>query len=94
MPLTNGDVGVSGTQFALCDQVLDHTTALEFMENEYKHNDGLDVHTLLDSRTRGGLTYNDFLLLPGYIGTLVVSPASCTRLLMASSRLPRLRCCS
>jgi IMP dehydrogenase len=30
----------------------------------------LDVYTLLNSAKNGGLTYNDFLVLPGYIGTL------------------------
>jgi len=46
---------------------LDHTSALEVLKKEYPR-DGLDVRTLLDSETRGGLTYNDFLILPGHIG--------------------------
>ncbi|KAI9899214.1 hypothetical protein N3K66_005675 [Trichothecium roseum] len=46
---------------------LDHTTALEVLK-EYKTNDGLDLHQLMDTTKHGGLTYNDFLLLPGYIG--------------------------
>jgi hypothetical protein len=33
----------------------------------YKQKDGLDVHSLMDSSVRGGLTYNDFLMLPGKI---------------------------
>lgn len=33
----------------------------------YKQLDGLDVHSLMDSSVRGGLTYNDFLMLPGKI---------------------------
>ncbi|PWN92730.1 putative inosine 5`-monophosphate dehydrogenase [Acaromyces ingoldii] len=33
----------------------------------YKHGDGLSMSELIDSRTHGGLTYNDFLVLPGYI---------------------------
>lgn len=33
----------------------------------YKDRDGLDVHTLMDSKARGGLTYNDLLILPGKI---------------------------
>ncbi|KAI9171730.1 Inosine-5'-monophosphate dehydrogenase [Paramyrothecium foliicola] len=57
MPATNGTSG----------QVLDHTTALEVLK-EYKSYDGLDLHELMDTVKHGGLTYNDFLLLPGYIG--------------------------
>ncbi|KAF8213588.1 IMP dehydrogenase/GMP reductase [Mycena galopus ATCC 62051] len=34
---------------------------------EYPRSDGLSVADLMDSRTHGGLTYNDFLLLPGKI---------------------------
>ena len=33
----------------------------------YKSRDGLKVDELIDSRLHGGLTYNDFLVLPGYI---------------------------
>lgn len=29
--------------------------------------DGVSVHELMDTRVNGGLTYNDFLILPGYI---------------------------
>lgn len=68
MPLTNGDVGTSGPQLAPDNKVLNHASALEFLKNEYKHRDGLDISTLLDSKTNGGLTYGDFLVLPGYIG--------------------------
>ncbi|ODV92250.1 hypothetical protein CANCADRAFT_837 [Tortispora caseinolytica NRRL Y-17796] len=46
--------------------VLKSENALEVLK-EYEHKDGLDVHTLMDSKTRGGLTYNDFLILPGKI---------------------------
>ncbi|KAI8340522.1 inosine-5'-monophosphate dehydrogenase [Chlamydoabsidia padenii] len=35
--------------------------------NEYQHRDGLSVEALLDEQLSGGLTYNDFLILPGYI---------------------------
>ncbi|KOS19591.1 Inosine-5'-monophosphate dehydrogenase [Escovopsis weberi] len=48
-------------------EVLDHTTALEVLA-EYKTRDGLDRHELMDTAKHGGLTYNDFLLMPGYIG--------------------------
>lgn len=47
---------------------LDYTKALEVLKAEYKTKDGLDVESLLDSAKNGGLTYNDFLVLPGYIG--------------------------
>ena len=69
MTLTNGDA-TSGTSQLLPEQrALDYTRALEVLEQEYKNSDGLDARTLLDSRINGGLTYNDFLVLPGYIGT-------------------------
>ena len=48
---------------------LDYTKALEILEKEYPKKDGLDVYTLLDSTKNGALTYNDFLVMPGYIGT-------------------------
>lgn len=34
---------------------------------QYETLDGIDVKTLMDSASRGGLTYNDFLMLPGKI---------------------------
>lgn len=34
----------------------------------YIHRDGISVDQLMDNTQIGGLTYNDFLLLPGYIG--------------------------
>ena len=34
---------------------------------EYEHQDGLSVQDLMNSKIHGGLTYNDFLLLPGKI---------------------------
>ncbi|KAG5956198.1 hypothetical protein E4U13_004452 [Claviceps humidiphila] len=48
-------------------ELLDHTKALDVL-NEYKTRDGLDLHELMDTTKHGGLTYNDFLLMPGYIG--------------------------
>lgn len=45
----------------------DYTTALGYLE-ELKNRDGLSVEELMDSKIRGGLTYNDFLVLPGYVG--------------------------
>lgn len=66
MPLTNGDArGLLHTN----GEIQDYTKALEILEKEYPNKDGLDVETLLDSDKHGALTYNDFLILPGYIGT-------------------------
>jgi IMP dehydrogenase len=45
---------------------LDPSTALNLL-NSYPRSDGLSVTDLLDSQVHGGLTYNDFLLLPGRI---------------------------
>jgi IMP dehydrogenase len=45
---------------------LDPSTALEHLKS-YSHPDGLSVSELIDSTTNGGLTYNDFLILPGKI---------------------------
>src|SRR6202023_2141189 len=64
MPLSNGDVKSSESFFG---PVLDHTKALEVL-SQYEERDGLDIKSLLDSKKHGGLTYNDFLVLPGYIG--------------------------
>lgn len=47
--------------------VQDFTKAEEILK-EYDSRDGLSIHDLMDSKAHGGLTYNDFLLLPGYIG--------------------------
>lgn len=91
MPLTNGDVATTNAQLAAGQKLLDCTSAVDFLENEYKHQDGLDVHTLLDSKTHGGLTYNDFLVLPGYIGTSFDSSFLRCFLLIASTRLSCLR---
>ena len=71
MPLTNGDVSSSTHAQLLLDQKLaDFRQALEILKEEYPSRDGLDVRQLVDSRENGGLTYNDFLVLPGYIGML------------------------
>lgn len=60
MPSTNGP-NASG------ERVLDYRKAIETLQ-EYESRDGLSIDDLMDSKIRGGLTYNDFLLLPGYIG--------------------------
>ena len=67
MPVLNGDA-VTGTPLLRGKEILDYKTALNVLERDYESRDGLDVHTLLDSKENGALTYNDFLVLPGYIG--------------------------
>jgi IMP dehydrogenase len=50
------------------EKILDDQNALDIVKSDYAERDGIDVKTLLDSKNNGGLTYNDFLVLPGYIG--------------------------
>ncbi|KAI0337155.1 IMP dehydrogenase [Trametopsis cervina] len=45
---------------------LDPSKALEHLKT-YQRGDGLHVTELMDNRLHGGLTYNDFLMLPGKI---------------------------
>ena len=73
MTLTNGDAAGGTSQLMPEQRVLDHMKALEVLQQEYANADGLDAKTLLDSRVNGGLTYNDFLVLPGYIGTFILN---------------------
>lgn len=68
MTLTNGDAKPAAEYFGGAKSILDHTKALEFLKTEYEEKDGLAIGDLLDSKKHGGLTYNDFLVLPGYIG--------------------------
>lgn len=49
------------------EKVEDSAKALELLKL-YKAKDGISVQELMDENKTGGLTYNDFLLLPGYIG--------------------------
>lgn len=70
MPLTNGDVCANIAQLVPETDIIDFTKAQEYLQSDFPNRDGLDVWTLLDSRKNGGLTYNDFLILPGYIGIL------------------------
>ncbi|KAI1407571.1 IMP dehydrogenase [Hypoxylon sp. FL1857] len=62
MPSLNGATPVNGST-----KFLDYHTAVEAL-NEYQSRDGLSIEDLVDTKQRGGLTYNDFLVLPGYIG--------------------------
>jgi hypothetical protein len=63
MPILNGDAMADTSPDAL-----DFTKALEVLKSDYPERDGIDVKTLINSKENGGLTYNDFLVLPGYIG--------------------------
>ena len=45
---------------------LDPSNAVKHLES-YQRGDGLSVRELMDSTKQGGLTYNDFLVLPGHI---------------------------
>ncbi|KLJ05709.1 inosine-5'-monophosphate dehydrogenase [Blastomyces silverae] len=68
MPISNGDAsGNTAERVSGDSKFLDPTKALEVLKNDYS-GDGLDINQLLDSEKRGALTYNDFLILPGYIG--------------------------
>ena len=70
MPIANGDVGSNSAAQSLLEnqnELLNHTKALQILDAEYE-KDGIDAKTLLNSNSHGGLTYNDFLMLPGYIG--------------------------
>lgn len=69
MPIINGDASDSVAPLLASGQpVMDYTKALDVLEQDYKTRDGLSVQELLDSKENGALTYNDFLVLPGYIG--------------------------
>ncbi|EEQ37497.1 hypothetical protein CLUG_01620 [Clavispora lusitaniae ATCC 42720] len=46
--------------------VLDCSSATSHLKT-YPKKDGLDIRSLIDSSNFGGLTYNDFLILPGLI---------------------------
>ena len=45
----------------------DPSQALALLQS-YDLKDGISINDLMDNTQIGGLTYNDFLLLPGYIG--------------------------
>lgn len=77
MPVANGDVASNGTRINRNVEKLDYRKALEILESEYETKDGLDIQTLLNSTKNGALTYNDFLVLPGYIGMMLRSPFWC-----------------
>jgi IMP dehydrogenase len=45
---------------------LDCKRAMELLREKFSP-DGLSAEELMDSKVHGGLTYNDFLILPGFI---------------------------
>jgi len=67
MPIANGDSASNGVPLNRNLEKQDWRKAEELLK-EYESLDGLNVHTLIDSKENGALTYNDFLVLPGYIG--------------------------
>ncbi|KAI9648164.1 inosine-5'-monophosphate dehydrogenase [Ciborinia camelliae] len=67
-PQANAESKPSASDFlAPTKEVLDISKAFEVLK-EYESPDGLSINDLIDSKKHGGLTYNDFLILPGYIG--------------------------
>mgnify|MGYP002717853445 FL=1 len=89
MPITAGDAAPGAAMKA---EITDYAKALEVVKT-YTTADGLDADTLLDSDKHGALTYNDFLILPGYIGKPnpeVKEKISC--FFLTRYRLPRFRC--
>jgi IMP dehydrogenase len=67
MPIANGDAASNGATLNRHVDTLDWRKAVEVLQ-EYDARDGLDVYSLLDTKKNGALTYNDFLVLPGYVG--------------------------
>lgn len=49
------------------EAVEDVSQALSLLKT-YENRDGVSIQSLMNNTQIGGLTYNDFLLLPGYIG--------------------------
>jgi IMP dehydrogenase len=72
MPYTNGGVSGNRAHLPLSEEIMDFRKAQDVLKSNYESADGLDAKSLLDSRTNGGLTYNDFLILPGYVGMCLV----------------------
>lgn len=91
MPILNGDATGSSAPLLSERPLEDYTKALEILDKNYGDADGLSVHDLLDSKKHGALTYNDFLVLPGYIGTCSVCLMH-EIVLTAHSRLPCFIC--
>jgi IMP dehydrogenase / GMP reductase domain len=58
--------GINGTSFHPEPSHLDYKSANAILKEKYPP-DGLSAADLMDSKVNGGLTYNDFLILPGFI---------------------------
>lgn len=72
MPIANGD-SMEGSGAILTDgEVLSYKNATAELKN-YAQRDGISMESLMDTEKRGGLVYNDFLVLPGKIGQSPVS---------------------
>ncbi|GAB7344591.1 hypothetical protein MBLNU457_3086t1 [Dothideomycetes sp. NU457] len=66
MPISNGD-SMNGSGAILSKgEILDFKSATKTL-NEYPQRDGISMASLMDTEKRGGLVYNDFLILPGKI---------------------------
>ena len=68
MVSANGDGAYKRQSSNVNGDVLDYSAAREVLGQDYARRDGLSAEDLLDSTRHGGLAYNDFLVLPGYIG--------------------------
>jgi len=58
--------GVNGAYSPPSSTLLDCKRATELLREKFSP-DGLSAEELMDSKVHGGLTYNDFLILPGFI---------------------------
>jgi IMP dehydrogenase len=63
---TNGNASTSHLPPRDKSSFASPSDAMKLVE-EYARGDGLSLAELMDSRKNGGLTYNDFLMLPGHI---------------------------
>ena len=65
--LPNGSAHASSSTLPpRTNEPLKASDAMSLLES-YHSGDGLSVAELMDSKRNGGLTYNDFLILPGHI---------------------------
>lgn len=64
-PIANGTATPAGAP-PRAAEALPASEAIAYLE-QYGRGDGLSLAELMDSRKNGGLTYNDFLMLPGKI---------------------------
>jgi len=67
MPISNGDSMEGSSAILSQGEILDFKSATKALK-EYSQPDGISMASLMDTEKRGGLVYNDFLILPGKIG--------------------------